>query len=185
MKKTDVARSYHQGSHGRPMLNVKHYGQFGQAQAVRDRFQCSEAVADKALEYAWDRARDLFWEHAKDDAVNIFGNHAKVYSEGRQGGWLVVNGLPDVEEWDAIQLGKWAQFARYMREDMAGLAELENILDAIEANRWAEEGAELYNFSSTPGGRPLCMADLNRVQKEAADAAKLALIASIDEEDTP
>ena len=39
----------------------------------------------------------------------------KVYSDGRSGGWLVVHGLPDVESWDAIDLGRWAKFEKMIR----------------------------------------------------------------------
>jgi hypothetical protein len=41
---------------------------------------------------------------------------AKVYSDGRSGGWLVVHGLPDVETWDAIALGRWAKFNKMIRD---------------------------------------------------------------------
>lgn len=42
--------------------------------------------------------------------------HVQVYSEGRQGGWCVVHGLPDIEEWDAIALGRWARFAKGVKQ---------------------------------------------------------------------
>lgn len=38
--------------------------------------------------------------------------HVQVYSEGRSGGWCVVHGLPEIEEWDAIALGRWARFEK-------------------------------------------------------------------------
>src|SRR5687767_15153513 len=154
MKKSEVERSYHRGSQGLPMLNVKHYGRSDYVSAVQERFKCSEPVAEQALEYAYESAVERFWNLAKDDVDNVFGSRPKleVYSEGRSGGWLVVQGLPNVETWDAIQLGKWAQYAKYIRETIKWLASAEEILDAIESNRWAEEGAELYNFQDTPAG---------------------------------
>jgi hypothetical protein len=42
--------------------------------------------------------------------------HAQVYSEGRSGGWCVVHGLADIESWDAIALGRWARFAKVVKE---------------------------------------------------------------------
>jgi hypothetical protein len=41
--------------------------------------------------------------------------HVQVYSAGRSGGWLVVSGLPDVESWDAIALGRWVKFEEEVR----------------------------------------------------------------------
>lgn len=41
--------------------------------------------------------------------------HVQVYSEGRQGGWCVVHGLPDIESWDAIALGRWARFEKAVK----------------------------------------------------------------------
>ena len=34
----------------------------------------------------------------------------QVYSEGRSGGWLVVSGLGDVDEWDLQDLNRWAKY---------------------------------------------------------------------------
>src|SRR5260221_11426319 len=48
----------------------------------------------------------------QNDAQEIFGASAKVYSTGRQGGWAVVEGLPDIESWDAIMLSKWSRFCK-------------------------------------------------------------------------
>jgi len=40
------------------------------------------------------------FEQAQEDAQALFGEHVKCYSAGRSGGWLIVEGLPDVEDWD-------------------------------------------------------------------------------------
>lgn len=43
--------------------------------------------------------------------------HDKFYQEGRQGGWIVMDGAYEnvVEHWDAIQVSKWGKFAKYAR----------------------------------------------------------------------
>ena len=60
-------------------------------------------------------AAEQAFEMAGEDAAMIWpGYPVKVYAEGRQGGWLVVDGLPDVESWDATMLGRWRRFERYV-----------------------------------------------------------------------
>lgn len=47
--------------------------------------------------------------------------HAKIYQAGRQSGWLLIDGLPDVETWDAIAVSAWGRivaFARLLVEDI-------------------------------------------------------------------
>lgn len=78
-------------------------------------------------------ARESCWEMAEELAVEIWGTGqrllpydwridstyvgpVKVYSEGRQGGWCVVHGLPPVECWDAIALGQWARFEKAVKQ---------------------------------------------------------------------
>lgn len=41
--------------------------------------------------------------------------HVTVYGLGRQGGHCCVDGLDDIESWDAIALGRWAKFAKAVR----------------------------------------------------------------------
>ena len=57
------------------------------------------------------------YEMAQTEADEIFEEHTvKLYSEGRSGGWLVVHGLPEIEDWDAVLLAKWGKFNRYVRD---------------------------------------------------------------------
>lgn len=51
------------------------------------------------LDAAEEIARECWWESAQEDAHNTFGNRAKVYGEGRQGGHLVVHGIGAPDEW--------------------------------------------------------------------------------------
>ncbi len=60
-------------------------------------------------------ARDAF-EDAQADADLIWpDHHPRVEQGGRSGGWLEVAGLPPVDEWDAVMLGRWRRFERYVR----------------------------------------------------------------------
>lgn len=172
MRKADVRLTYHRDmAEGSPMLDVKVRGQFGPpVSLIRERFKCSEAVAEQALAYAFESSAEMFWEDAQENAAHIFGPRAKVWSAGRSGGWLVVEGLPPVESWDAVQLGKWARFAKDVAADIEYRCTYDPVLEDIEANRWAEPGAKRYNFFGGPGGVTVCSADLYRVKEEAAAA---------------
>lgn len=71
---------------------------------------------DQGRDWVFEMACQDGWETAKYDAEEVFaGRRVEVFSEGRSGGWLVVDGLPPIESWDAIMLGKWAKFARYVK----------------------------------------------------------------------
>ena len=151
----------------RPALNVKvyHYPTTGK---VEDAFKCSEATASKALEYAFESAQQRFWEDAQEMARDTFGQHVKVYSEGRSGGWLVVEGInEDVGSWDAIAVIKWGRLAKWATREIAFLTSWEYVRDDIQANRWAEDGAEAYNYLDTKDGRTECLVDLKNAHKPA------------------
>ena len=134
----------HNWHHERPMLNVKVYGGFGygldadiakwereghefsgetefwawlhehEATCRHDSERCPFNIAwDIALESAWDYAREDLEDDCRES--NYFpGYSPKLYQTGRSGGWLVVEGLPPVSEWDAIMLTRWRRFAREM-----------------------------------------------------------------------
>lgn len=97
--------------------------------------------------WTFDTACESEREYLADWAPEILGRDAEVHYEGRQGGWAVVDGLPDVESWDAIALGRWAKFARIARAiadgipaQMVGLAYL-NVWEPDQEGR--REDAEL------------------------------------------
>jgi len=56
-------------------------------------------LADRYLYAALEWAQESAWDDAREEAIDIFGSHAKVYGEGRQGGHLVVHGIGQPEEW--------------------------------------------------------------------------------------
>jgi hypothetical protein len=144
----------------KPAVNVKVYSGPRTSQ-VEDYFKCSEEVASQALQYAFESAQGRFWEDVQDVARDIFGKHVKVYSEGRSGGWLIVQGInTDVESWDAIAVSEWGKLAHWCAREIAYLTSWDYVREDIEANEWAKDGAELYNFRETKDGRTHCIADL-------------------------
>lgn len=149
-----------------PAVNVKHYRLDLDVEDVMEKFGCSELTASNALEYAYDMECNAFWDYwgssVFDESAKYFPDEQiEVYSAGRSSGWLIVGGLPDVEDWDAVMLNRWAIFERDVKEDVKYRLSKETLLEDIEANRWAEEGAERYNFVHTKDGTK-CVVDLAR-----------------------
>lgn len=71
-----------------------------------------EDELDRWFWIACDSSRDMLQE----DAHEIFGSWAKLYSEGRSAGWIMVDKIRDTDDWDAIELGKWRKFERYAHD---------------------------------------------------------------------
>jgi hypothetical protein len=68
-------------------------------------------------EWAFESACEQGFEQAQTDAEDIFGKGVKVWTEGRSGGWLVVDfDEDDVAGWDAVALAKWRKFERLARD---------------------------------------------------------------------
>ena len=135
-----------------PAINVKvhRFGGNDLQAAIVARFACPPEVASKAAEIAYDCQVEDFWRDDADDAgaVAIFGPGVKVYSEGRSDGWLVVHGLPEVEDWTAKDLRKWQKYERQIEAAVKYRCDLANILELIEVNGYhitpvTEEAANL------------------------------------------
>ena len=155
--KSDI--EYHSDGFGRsrvPAVNVKVHDSLADGFA---KWQADNPDADPRFTVEWiesnlsDEAQyDYFgfacesgYEQAENDAQEIFGSHTKVYSQGRQGGWAIIQGIDeeDVERWDAIELGKWAKWARWARSTADYTMAL--MVDLIYINRfdsWQEEQSE-------------------------------------------
>lgn len=147
-----------------PAVNVKHYGlNFDLVGRIVDKFGCSEAVAERAAGWQWDMACQVFWEDVGGTAEYILGPGLKVYSAGRSGGWAIVIGLPPIESWDAVQLAKWRKFENALRREVEYRTSWQAVYEDIEANRWAEENAEEYNYCDTKQGT-ICLADVPRCE---------------------
>lgn len=158
MKKSDIEQ-YYDRHNWLPSVNVKvhdawRWSTHGRSVALEDmgatedeadRFHewCEEHAEDDKLEWLFEAACESGWESAQCDAHEVFGRNVRVESRGRCGGHLVVIGLPDIEEWDAIAVSRWARFARWCRgnadyvpHEMATLAFL-NVWDPAETERAA------------------------------------------------
>ena len=73
-----------------------------------------ENTSDVEMGEWFEAACTVGWEQVEELALEIFGRYGvrrrDVRQDGRSGGWCVVEGLSDVESWDAIQLGRWRRF---------------------------------------------------------------------------
>jgi len=150
-----------------PAVNVKVYNCGFDNDDIANHFKCDERTAAQAGQFAWDSACQLFWEQAPDTAVEILGAGVEVYSAGRSGGWLVVEGLADLESWDAVMVAKWGRFERAIKAEVKYRMSWDVIREDIEANRWAKVGAEMYNFIDTRNGEAKCIVDLKQQAVEA------------------
>lgn len=114
MRKIDITTR-----NGKPACNVKVYTDPWANYKPTDgsgpdpRFRAwADAIPNAVQQDFWELACEDAWTAAETEAREIFGDSVNVWQEGRSGGWLVVQGLPPVESWDAIMVSKWATFAR-------------------------------------------------------------------------
>jgi hypothetical protein len=166
MRKRDVPTRYSSGKSLLPAVNVKVY-RFGCSAAnVATHFGCSDAAAERALLFWWQSTTESFWEELPQIASTVLPE-ATLHSAGRSGGWCVLSGLPELPSWDAVLLARYAKFVRLVHTDIAWRISRDVILEATTTNRWAEEGAEYYNFVDSSSGTTQCLPDLKR-QAQAA-----------------
>ena len=169
MKKDDIDIYYERGFRGgRPSVYVK-VDRYATGLNAED-FDCSEETLDMAREYSFEMQQWQFWEDAQDIAEHHLGKHVKVYSAGRSGGHLIVDGLEPVEDWDAIMVSAWGRFEAAVKADIKYRCSNEVVAEDIRANRWNEEGAEPFNFIETKDGQRLCIAELKAQAKAAGFA---------------
>lgn len=121
-----------------------------------------EAEFDQMLDAYVGFGCESGFEDARSDAEFIFDRYTtEVWQEGRSGGWLVVFGLPDVDEWDAVLLAKWRKFEKWVRSAVDAFPETVAMLVAINryeshlddlarAKRWQEVGRWEAKFTGTP-----------------------------------
>lgn len=118
---------------GLPSVNVKVYGRIadvtlpmdlgssypsGHPELVETSFTDDGFTVEWTRENLSDESLDTwFWdacasgmEDAQSVAEDIFGTGVTVSQDGRSGGHLVVDGLPDIESWDAIAVSRWDRF---------------------------------------------------------------------------
>ena len=122
----------------RPAINVKCHN-FPSVDKIAAHYGKDEDDADvsQAVDWLFELEQESFWQFARLQATEVFGR-VKIYNEGRSGGWLVVDGLKDFDDWDAIDLAKWRKFERWIKgaipTDNADW--LSSMIDTIDANEW-------------------------------------------------
>ena len=167
-----MRRAYNRGdveTHGEhygrqyPAVNVKVY-KFPSTDKIADHFNCEEAEASRAGEYAFESACETFWnESAQGIADDVFGEKkVKVYSQGRSGGWLIVEGLPDIELWDLMMMNMWHSFETKIKKEVKYQTSEEIVFSNISVNEWCKPMAEKYNFVHLPDGQTKCIADMKQ-----------------------
>lgn len=114
---------------------------------------------DRFLNVWWECAAESAWEDFQSDAEFIFDRwNVTVEQEGRSGGWLVLRGLPDVDEWDAVLLGKYRKFAKWCNsiveaapESIATLAAINSYESFVsEVEREVEQECKRSYFMPAP-----------------------------------
>ena len=127
MKKADIETRY---MHGReyPTVNIKWYGD-GWVRYWRDAcadhgidpdaYDPEELMTDDERYLAWTWVAEDQFRDAAADIRNLYqsemGMRVDVWQDGRSGGWLIVDNLPDVETWDAIMVSRWARAVKIVR----------------------------------------------------------------------
>jgi hypothetical protein len=172
-RKTDVEFHSDRSRGQHAAVNVKHYGPY-LGNKVVEYFSCSEQVAEQALGYTFEMAQQSFWEQAEEWVKELWGPTAKVFSEGRSGGWLVPS-FPrqgfteeDVQGWDALALSKWAKLVKWCKQEIDARSSWESVKEDIETNEWAKDGAERYNFLQLNDGRIVTMQELKNAHQPPA-----------------
>jgi len=135
-------------SHGNPAINVKaHDFPYVHNRDVQSAWgqKYTEAQITRALNFAFESLQETFWEgwhevleHPERD-YDFFPQHTiRMDGEGRQGGWMIITGLPDLDNWDAIMLARWRHLERVVREDVAYNCKFSTVKDLVEANEWLD-----------------------------------------------
>lgn len=165
MKKVEVEQYREHGRGRMPSINVKiGYRQFA-PNLTKEMLNCDDDTFEKATGFAFDTAQERFWEDAQETAEYHLGTlpgagKIKVYSAGRSSGHLIVDGLPPVEEWNAITVNAWGRFVKDIKDHISYHCGTDMILEDILSNRWNEEGAERYNFLDKRDGKTRCISEM-------------------------
>lgn len=148
-----------------PAVNVKVY-RFPSVYDVQALFpESDEETLRTALQYAFDSACECFWEDwmGQDelDFLDFYfpGAGARISCTRRSGGWLIVQGIGAVEDWDCIALSRWRRFEKAVTDDVRYRTSLDSIIASIAMNQWHKPLSAKYNFFDTPDGTPVCVAD--------------------------
>jgi hypothetical protein len=157
---------------GRPAINVKVYTNFIPIVAqVAEHFKCDLAHAQKAVELALESETVQFWEFWQDktgyfenglsgssDDVYFPGHTVEACRSGRSGGWMEVDGLPPIYDWDDVMVGRWHNFAAAVLADMAHRLLPSTLIEDIDINKRHRDSSERFNTVTLATG-DRCIAD--------------------------
>ena len=122
---------------GRPAVNVKirRAPSATDLEAFRDANDASHYFTlDWIDEHMEERTQGAFWDdviarqwdylesQVNDDDIfsrKAFGRVTKIYSEGRSGGWAIVDHIKDTEDWTDEHYAQWARFEALCAEACA------------------------------------------------------------------
>ncbi len=75
-----------------------------------------ENLSEREIDSWWQDACEHNYEHAKGNAEEMLGVRGlKIFQAGRSGGWLIVDGLPDIPQWNVVLMGKWRKFEKFCK----------------------------------------------------------------------
>ena len=156
MRRADVETHWDGYGRAHPAVNVKVYGghydgaferaleALQKGEGVPETFTLAwidERLSEDEQAHWWNAALEEGWELLRDDLGNSgltgYGSKVELVQEGRSGGWAAVHGLPELDRWDAVLLGRWARFAKWARETTDDT--FYRYLDLIHANVFAHE----------------------------------------------
>lgn len=162
----DDIQTHREGFYGgeMPAVNVKVYRDIRDAWEAFEREEepdsrftldwIEENVSDETLDGTFWHCCEFEFEYLEAWATGAEGDslfpddRVELAREGRSGGWVVVRGLPDLEEWDAVRLARWRKFERIAREIADGIPfQMLASLYLNEFEAWAdrEDDAAAYN----------------------------------------
>ncbi len=102
------------------------------------REHCSEELLDASF---WNVCESEFeylegWATGSDRGEDALfpDDNITLEQDGRSGGWIVVKGLPDLEDWNAVNLARWRRFERIARDIADGI--MVNVLSSLYINEW-------------------------------------------------
>ena len=67
-----------------------------------------------------------------------FDGDGEIYSAGRSGGWLIVDGVGEVEDWDATDCDRWGEFVGAIQDEVKWRTSKDTLLETIDTNEWLE-----------------------------------------------
>ncbi len=147
----------------KPAIKIKSY-HFPHAGKIESRFKCTESIAEKAGEYAFNCACRDFWESLPEITGKYFPR-VKFYQAGRSGGWIEFE-LEKPDKWDGQTLNRWGIMERRIKESIRWYESEEYIFDMIESNKWNLPNAREYNFYEDAKGNNHCIAEeINKIKE--------------------